>query len=95
MVAQASSTEDIGTAGLVGIATGLISNPVVAYSLYTLKTTGAGLPPGPGGLYGAIGELITPAVNSFDACSLSPMQFPNAVCTWLQASLACNGVLHV
>lgn len=40
----------------MGIATGLISNPVVAYSLYTLKTTGAGLPPGPGGLYGAIGE---------------------------------------
>lgn len=47
----------MGTAGLVGIAAGLISNPVVAYSLYTLKTTGAGLPPGPGGLYGAIGEI--------------------------------------
>jgi hypothetical protein len=46
----------VGTAGLVGIAAGLISNPVVAFSLYTLKTTGAGLPPGPGGLYGAIGE---------------------------------------
>ena len=55
-MAQASSTEEVGTAGLVGIATGLVSNPVVAYSLYVLKTTGSGLPPGPGGLYGAIGE---------------------------------------
>lgn len=56
MVAQASSTEDIGTAGVVAIATGLVSNLVVPYSLYTLLSTGAGLPPGPGGLYGAIGE---------------------------------------
>lgn len=55
IVAQASTTEDVGTAGLVGIVSGLVSNPVVCYSLYVLKTTGAGLPPGPGGLYGAIG----------------------------------------
>lgn len=60
VVAQASSTDDVGAAGLAGIAVGLISNPVVAFSLYTLKTTGAGLPPGPGGLYGAIGtDLCT------------------------------------
>lgn len=32
---------------------GLVANPVVLLSEYFLKTTGQGLPPGPGGLYGA------------------------------------------
>ncbi|WOL03048.1 hypothetical protein Cni_G11768 [Canna indica] len=32
---------------------GLLSCPVIGVSLYTLKTTGCGLPPGPGGLFGA------------------------------------------
>jgi hypothetical protein len=70
IVAQASSTDDVGTAGLVGIAAGLISNPVVAISLYTLKTTGAGLPPGPGGLYGAIGEHKAAAQGTAHPCGL-------------------------
>ena len=35
------------------VAAGLIANPVVLVSEYFLKTTGEGLPPGPGGLYGA------------------------------------------
>eukprot|EP00244_Chara_vulgaris_P011639 TRINITY_DN5861_c0_g1_i1.p1 TRINITY_DN5861_c0_g1~~TRINITY_DN5861_c0_g1_i1.p1 ORF type:complete len:285 (-),score=25.95 TRINITY_DN5861_c0_g1_i1:396-1223(-) len=38
----------------VVIAGGLISLPVVAWSLFTLKTTGCGLPPGPGGSLGAL-----------------------------------------
>jgi hypothetical protein len=53
--AQASSTDDVGSAGLAAIGVGLVSNLVVPYSLYVLKTTGSGLDPGPGGLYGAIG----------------------------------------
>ncbi|GBG83605.1 hypothetical protein CBR_g37409 [Chara braunii] len=36
------------------IAGGLISLPVVAWSLFTLKATGCGLPPGPGGSLGAL-----------------------------------------
>ena len=36
------------------LAVGAISVPVVAFSLYVLQTTGCGLPPGPGGLYGAV-----------------------------------------
>ncbi|TKY70372.1 hypothetical protein E2542_SST06662 [Spatholobus suberectus] len=36
------------------IAGGLVSVPVIAWSLYTLKTTGCGLPPGPGGSIGAL-----------------------------------------
>ncbi|XWS33748.1 hypothetical protein CRYUN_Cryun22dG0110100 [Craigia yunnanensis] len=36
------------------IAGGLVANPVIAWSLYTLKTTGCGLPPGPGGSIGAL-----------------------------------------
>lgn len=55
MVAQQTSeAEEIGTAGVAAIAGGLIANPVVAWSLYTLKTTGCGLPPGPGGAIGAV-----------------------------------------
>ncbi len=38
----------------VAIAGGLVSAPVIAWSLYTLKTTGCGLPPGPGGSIGAL-----------------------------------------
>jgi len=30
-----------------------VANPVVLVSEYFLKTTGEGLPPGPGGIYGA------------------------------------------
>lgn len=36
------------------IACGLVSTPLIGWSLYTLKTTGCGLPPGPGGSIGAI-----------------------------------------
>ncbi|KAI3895625.1 hypothetical protein MKW98_025416 [Papaver atlanticum] len=43
-----------GVAEKVAIAGGLISNPVIGWSLYTLKTTGCGLPPGPGGSIGAL-----------------------------------------
>ncbi|KAM7263875.1 hypothetical protein ACFE04_001558 [Oxalis oulophora] len=38
----------------IAILGGLISNPVIAWSLYTLKTTGCGLPPGPGGSIGGL-----------------------------------------
>jgi hypothetical protein len=38
----------------VAIVGGLVSTPVIAWSLYTLKTTGCGLPPGPGGSVGAL-----------------------------------------
>lgn len=51
---QSETTADVGTAGLVAIAGGLVANPVVAWSLFTLKTTGCGLPPGPGGSIGAL-----------------------------------------
>lgn len=45
----------MGTAGLAAIALGLVANPIMIWSEYTLKTTGAGLPPGPGGALGAAG----------------------------------------
>jgi hypothetical protein len=45
---------DVGAAGLAAIAGGLVANPVMLFSEYTLKTTGEGIPPGPGGLYGAV-----------------------------------------
>ncbi|TXG67482.1 hypothetical protein EZV62_008757 [Acer yangbiense] len=38
----------------IAIAGGLISTPVIGWPLYTLKTTGYGLPPGPGGSIGAL-----------------------------------------
>ncbi|KAG8384019.1 hypothetical protein BUALT_Bualt04G0074600 [Buddleja alternifolia] len=42
------------TTEAAGIAGGLVANPVIGWSLYTLKTTGCGLPPGPGGSVGAL-----------------------------------------
>lgn len=51
---QTDSAEEVGAPGVAAIAGGLVANPVVAWSLYTLKTTGCGLPPGPGGAIGAL-----------------------------------------
>ncbi|GFQ06661.1 hypothetical protein PHJA_002810100 [Phtheirospermum japonicum] len=48
---EGSSATAAETAAIVG---GLIANPVIGWSLYTLKTTGCGLPPGPGGSIGAL-----------------------------------------
>ncbi|CAN6450594.1 unnamed protein product [Victoria cruziana] len=48
------SSSDVGILGTAAIASGLISSPVIGWSLYTLKTTGCGLPPGPGGAIGAL-----------------------------------------
>ncbi|KAG0458449.1 hypothetical protein HPP92_023606 [Vanilla planifolia] len=45
-----------GSPGVAEIAVaigGLVANPVIGVSLYVLKTTGCGLPPGPGGVLGA------------------------------------------
>ncbi|BBN03647.1 hypothetical protein MPTK1_2g25140 [Marchantia polymorpha subsp. ruderalis] len=52
--AQSEDTESVGPVGVGAIAGGLVAVPVVAWSLYTLKTTGCGLPPGPGGAIGAL-----------------------------------------
>ncbi|KAK1287211.1 hypothetical protein QJS10_CPB19g00509 [Acorus calamus] len=57
MAKNTKSTDDTTTTSpveLAAIAGGLVSGPVIAWSLYTLKTTGCGLPPGPGGSIGAI-----------------------------------------
>ncbi|TXG72529.1 hypothetical protein EZV62_001108 [Acer yangbiense] len=54
---RAATTRTAGGNGLakkIAIAGGLISTPVIGWSLYTLKTTGCGLPPGPGGSIGAL-----------------------------------------
>eukprot|EP00243_Klebsormidium_subtile_P003380 TRINITY_DN16762_c0_g1_i1.p1 TRINITY_DN16762_c0_g1~~TRINITY_DN16762_c0_g1_i1.p1 ORF type:complete len:222 (+),score=5.97 TRINITY_DN16762_c0_g1_i1:111-776(+) len=49
-----SDTSDVGAGGLAAIGFGLVSVPVMAWSLFTLKTTGCGLPPGPGGALGGL-----------------------------------------
>lgn len=56
VVAMAKETSDTkaNIAEIAAIAGGLVSTPVIAWSLYTLKTTGCGLPPGPGGSIGAL-----------------------------------------
>ncbi|KAI3712908.1 hypothetical protein L1987_71477 [Smallanthus sonchifolius] len=46
--------DQLSTAGVAAIAGWLIATPVIGWSLYTLKTTGCGLPPGPGGSIGAL-----------------------------------------
>ncbi|KVI02844.1 hypothetical protein Ccrd_018878 [Cynara cardunculus var. scolymus] len=49
--------EEVSTNGIaekLAIAGGLIATPVIGWSLYTLKTSGCGLPPGPAGSIGAL-----------------------------------------
>ncbi|XP_061342299.1 uncharacterized protein LOC133288534 [Gastrolobium bilobum] len=53
-MAKEGSERSNGIIEKAAIAGGLISSPVIAWSLYTLKTTGCGLPPGPGGSIGAL-----------------------------------------
>ena len=49
---------------------GLVANPVMLWSLYTLKTTGCGLPAGPGGLIGALEGVSYLVVGGFVAAAL-------------------------
>ncbi|KAK9164115.1 hypothetical protein Syun_005017 [Stephania yunnanensis] len=54
MAGESSESGGGGIAEKAAIAGGLVSVPVIGWSLYTLKTTGCGLPPGPGGSIGAV-----------------------------------------
>lgn len=45
--------KELSALGTAAIALGIVSNPLAAWSEYTLATTGSGLPPGPGGALGA------------------------------------------
>ncbi|XP_022751378.1 uncharacterized protein LOC111300040 [Durio zibethinus] len=56
-MAKETSESDDGVIEKAAIAGGLVASPVIAWSLYTLKTTGCGLPPGPGGSIGALEGL--------------------------------------
>lgn len=51
---SSDDTSGGGVTEIAAIAGGLVSTPVIGWSLYTLKTTGCGLPPGPGGSIGAL-----------------------------------------
>eukprot|EP01025_Chloroclados_australasicus_P060727 TRINITY_DN7829_c0_g2_i3.p1 TRINITY_DN7829_c0_g2~~TRINITY_DN7829_c0_g2_i3.p1 ORF type:complete len:170 (+),score=13.38 TRINITY_DN7829_c0_g2_i3:39-512(+) len=48
-----SEQTDAGSVGNAVGAVGVAANPLLWWSLFSLKTTGEGLPPGPGGLLGA------------------------------------------
>jgi hypothetical protein len=63
-VTSAMKDTEIGGLGTAVVAVGIISNPIVLYSEYTLATTGSGLPPGPYGLVGAAEGLSYLAILS-------------------------------
>ncbi|GLT80001.1 hypothetical protein SLA2020_514640 [Shorea laevis] len=69
-MAKESSESGNGIVEKAAIGGGLISTPVIAWSLYTLKTTGCGLPPGPGGSIGALEGVSYLAVVGIVAWSL-------------------------
>ena len=52
-VSTRAAIDEDSTVTKAVVAAGFVANPVVLVSEYFLKTTGEGLPPGPGGLYGA------------------------------------------
>ncbi|XP_076933750.1 uncharacterized protein LOC143599753 [Bidens hawaiensis] len=68
MAKQSDSTT--GLPETLAIAGGFVSTPVIAWSLYNLKTTGCGLPPGPGGSIGALEGLSYLAVVGIVGWSL-------------------------
>ncbi|KAJ4964323.1 hypothetical protein NE237_024262 [Protea cynaroides] len=67
---SSSSGSGDGIIEKVAIVGGLISTPVIGWSLYTLKTTGCGLPPGPGGSIGALEGVSYLVVVGITAWSL-------------------------
>ncbi|XP_078430400.1 anti-muellerian hormone type-2 receptor [Wolffia australiana] len=75
VVCQAKGSQSNGEGGADGLQLaaavgGLVANPVIGYSLYTLKTTGCGLPPGPGGLLGGlegVSYLVVAAIVGWSA----------------------------
>ena len=52
-VLAATSDAELSTPQTAALVLGAVFNPVVLLSEYVLVTTGQGLDPGPGGLYGA------------------------------------------
>lgn len=72
-MAKQSSEQDDKSSGItekVAITSGLFSTPIIVWSLYTLKTTGCGLPPGPGGSIGALEGVSYVAVVGIVGWSL-------------------------
>jgi len=56
LTVRAASSEESSSSTVEYVAAvgGVVASPVVLWSLYVLKTTGCGLPPGPGGSLGAL-----------------------------------------
>eukprot|EP00850_Spirogloea_muscicola_P019407 SM000190S04843 [mRNA] locus=s190:52524:53673:+ [translate_table: standard] len=50
---------------------GVVAVPVVAWSLFTLRATGCGLPPGPGGALGALEGVSYLVVVGLAGCSVA------------------------
>ena len=64
-----SSEDEPKFSAAIGVG-GVVSNVISDYSLYVLKTTGCGLPPGPFGLEGAaegISYLVVTAIVAWSA----------------------------
>ena len=80
----AAAEEDVGTAGIAAIGLGLLANPICLWSEYTLKTTGSGLPPGPGTEH--LGSVAAPSPSPSEAAAatspalLSCQPSPHALC---------------
>ena len=92
---------ELSSAELAAAGAGLIANPICLWSEFTLKTTGSGLPPGPGGALGAA-EGISYLVRS-PACSYKTGHCVNVDCSMCvlfalhmyrrsDGQCACNGM---
>ncbi|XP_002962772.2 uncharacterized protein LOC9647143 [Selaginella moellendorffii] len=64
------SLSSSSTGEIAAIAGTSVAIPVVAWSLFTLKTTGCGLPPGPGGSLGALEGVSYLAIGALIAWSI-------------------------
>ena len=51
---RAEANTEVGAAPTAFAVSGLVASPIVLASCWALKTTGEGLPPGPGGIFGEV-----------------------------------------
>jgi hypothetical protein len=91
---RAQQSSEIGTAGLAAAAAGIVAAPICLLSEYTLATTGAGLPPGPGATLCCMSDVN---MISQEPCAGHDVDMHKCVTSWHPGGLfgAAEGVSYL
>lgn len=82
---RAQADAEVGAAPTAFAVSGLVASPIVLASCWALKTTGEGLPPGPGGIFGEMfflaqsieGQLLLFNVSYWISSMQAALSFSN------------------